>query len=151
MIFNRLRSNQILLSFPQLLPSKTSSKLATAQGSNLTNFGKLQLLLVLTGAMEQNKLLTKLFKKNSISQIKKPNILGIPFFINHITTIIILNSKIHKNDKYARMKNTSITFFQRLNKQPPFFSKIFPTYNQEEKHLKPQAGDVYNFSISQVH
>ena len=49
------------------------------------------------------------------------------------------------------MKNTALTFFQRLNKQPPFFSKIDPIYNQERKYLKPLSGKVYNFSIKQVH
>ena len=49
------------------------------------------------------------------------------------------------------MNNTALTFFQRLNKQPPFFSKFYPIDNQERKHLKPLAGYVYNFSIKQVH
>ena len=49
------------------------------------------------------------------------------------------------------MKNTSLTLFQRLNKQPPFFSKVYPVYNQERKYLKPLSGNVYNFSIKQVH
>ena len=49
------------------------------------------------------------------------------------------------------MKNTALKFFQRINKQPPFFSKFYPTYNQQRKHLKPLSGNVYNFSIKQVH
>ena len=49
------------------------------------------------------------------------------------------------------MKNTSLTFFQRLNKQPPVFSKFYPIYNQQRKHLTPLTGYEYNFSISQVH
>ena len=49
------------------------------------------------------------------------------------------------------MKNTILTFFQRLNKQPPFFSKFYPKYNQERKTPKPPSGNVYNFSIKQVH
>ena len=49
------------------------------------------------------------------------------------------------------MKNTALTFFQRLNKQPPFFSKFYPIYNQERRHLKPLSGTTYNFSIKQVH
>ena len=49
------------------------------------------------------------------------------------------------------MKNTALTFFQRLNKQPSFFSKFYPLYNQEQKHLKPLSGNIYNFSIKQVH
>ena len=38
------------------------------------------------------------------------------------------------------MKNTSLTF-----------SKFYPLYNQERKHLKPLAGYVYNFSKNLVH
>ena len=49
------------------------------------------------------------------------------------------------------MKNTALTCFQRINKQLPFFSKFYPIYNQERKHLKPLAGYIYNFSIKQVH
>ena len=49
------------------------------------------------------------------------------------------------------MKNTALTFFQRLNKQPPFFSKFYPIYNQEQKYLKPLSGSIYNFSIKQFH
>ena len=48
------------------------------------------------------------------------------------------------------MKNTTLTFFQRLNKQLPFFSKFYPIYNQERRHLKPLSGTIYNFSIKQV-
>ena len=50
-----------------------------------------------------------------------------------------------------RTKNISLAFFQRLNKQPPFFSKFYPIYNQERKYLKPLSGNVCNFSIKQVH
>ena len=49
------------------------------------------------------------------------------------------------------MENTALTFFQRLNKQPPFFSKFYPIYNQKRKYLKPLSGNVYNVSIKQVH
>ena len=51
------------------------------------------------------------------------------------------------------MNNTALTFFHRINKQPPFFSKInFTLYNtQERKHLKPLAHYVYCVSIEQVH
>ena len=49
------------------------------------------------------------------------------------------------------MKNTTLTFFQRLNKQPPFFSKFYPISNQKRKHLKPLSGNIYNFSIKQAH
>ena len=50
------------------------------------------------------------------------------------------------------MKNrAALKFFQRLNKQPPFFSKFYPIYNHERKHLKPLSENVYNFSIKRVH
>ena len=81
----------------------------------------------------------------------KHNIIGIPFITKCILTINNLNSKIHIKDKYTRVKNTSFTFFQRINKQPPFFSKFHPIYNQERKHLKPLSGNMYNFSIKQIH
>ena len=62
-----------------------------------------------------------------------------------------MNSKILIKDKYTKTKDTSLTFFQRLNKQPPFFSKFYPIYNQQRKYLKPLSGNIYNFSIKQVH
>ena len=101
--------------------------------------------------MEQNKILDKPYKQTFHITDIKHNILGISFITKDIPTINILNSKIHIKDKYTRMKNTALTFFQRLNKQPPFFSKFYPIYNQERKHLKPLSGNVYNFSIKQVH
>ena len=81
----------------------------------------------------------------------KHNIIGIPFITKYIPTINILNSKLHIKDKYTTIKNTALTFFQRLNKQPPFFSKFYPIYNQERRHLKPLSGAVYKLSIKQVH
>ena len=101
--------------------------------------------------MEQNKLISRPFKQTfHITDIKQ-NIIGIQFITTYIPTIYILNKRIHIKDKYTRMKNTALTFFQRKNKQPPFFSKFYPIYNQERKHLKPLSGNVYNFSIKQVH
>ena len=49
------------------------------------------------------------------------------------------------------MKNTSLTFFHRINKQPPFFSKFYPIYDQEKKYLKTLSGNMYTFSIKQIH
>ena len=101
--------------------------------------------------MEQNKILNKPFKQTfHITDIKR-NIIGIPFITKYIPTINILNSKLHIKDKYTKMKNTALTFFQRLNKQPQFFSKFYPIYHQERKYLKPLSGSIYNFSIKQVH
>ena len=95
--------------------------------------------------MEQNKILSKPFKQIFHITDIKHDIIGILFITK------ILNNKLHIKDKYTRTKNTALTFFQRLNKQPPFFSKIYPIYNQERKHLKPLSGNVYNSSIKQVH
>ena len=73
-----------------------------------------------------------------------------PFISKYIPTIKIPNSKKHVKDKYTLLKNTSIFFFKRLNKQPPFSPKFYPICNQERKHLKPLAGYIYNFSTIQV-
>ena len=143
--------NEIKTLHPKLTPLKTSSKLATAQGSTLINYGKIQLFLLPTRTMEQNKILTKPFKQIFHITDIKHNIIGIPFISKYIPTINILNSKILIKDKYTKTKDTSLTFFQRLNKQPPFFSKFYPIYNQQRKHLKPLSGNIYNFSIKQVH
>ena len=78
---------------------KLASKLARAQGSTLTNYGKIQLFLVPTRTMEQNKLLNKPFKQTFHITDMKHNIIGIPFITNYIPTINILNSKIHIKDK----------------------------------------------------
>ena len=109
------------------------------------------MFLVPTRTMEQNKILTKPFKQTFHITDIKHNIIGIPFITKYIPTINILNSKLHIKDKYTKMKNTALTFFQRSNKQPPFFSKFYPIYNQEQKYLKPLSGSIYNFSIKQVH
>ena len=125
--------------------------MATAQGSTLVNYGKIQLFLVPTRTMEKNKILNKPFKQIFHFTDIKHNIIGIPFITKYIPTINILNSKIHNKEKYTKTKNTALTFFQRLNKQPPFFSKFHPIYNQKRKHLKPLSGLIYIFSIKQVH
>ena len=85
---------------PKMLPLKTSRRLATAQRLSLTNYGKIQFLLVPTRTMEQNKLLNKPFKQTFHITDMKHNIVGIPFITEHIPSIIILNSKLHINDKY---------------------------------------------------
>ena len=143
--------NEIRTLHPNLTPLETSSKLATAQGSTLVSYGKIQLFLLPTRTLEQNKILNKPFKQIFHITDNKHNIIGIPFITKHIPTINILNSKIHIKDKSTKTKNTALTFFQRLNKQPPFFSKFYPIYNQQRKHLKPLSVNIYNFSIKQVH
>ena len=137
--------NEIKTLHPNLTPLETSSKLETAQGSTLVNYGKIQLFLVPTRTIEQNKILNKSFKQTFRITDIKHNIFGIPFITKYIPTINILNSKIHIKDRYTKTKNTALTFFQRLNKQPPFFSKFYPIYNQERKHLKPLSENIYKF------
>ena len=63
----------------------------------------------------------------------------------------ILDSKTNITDKNTRMQNTALTFFKRINKQPPFFSKCYPIFKKERKHLKPLSGYIYEFPIKQVH
>ena len=150
-IINTPTWNEIKTLHPKLTPLATSSKLATAQGSTLINYGKVQLFLLPTRTMEQNKTLNKPFKQTFHITDIKHNIIGIPLIIKYIPTINILNSKLLIKDKYTKTKDTALTFFQRLNKQPPFFSKFYPIYNQQRKHLKPLSGNIYNFSIKQVH
>ena len=100
--------------------------------------------------MEQNKLMSKPFKQTFHITDIEHNMNGIPFITKHIPTINILNSRIHIRDKYTRMKITASTFSQRIKKQPHIFSKFYPKYNQERKHLKPLAGYIYKFSIKNV-
>ena len=100
--------------------------------------------------MEQNKILSKPFKQIFHITDIKHNINGIPFKSKYIPTIKILNSKILVKDKYTKTKNTALTFFQRLNKQPPFFSNFYPIYKIQRKHLS-LSKNTYNFSIKQVH
>ena len=105
--------NEIKTLHPNLRPLETSSKLGTAQGSTLVNYGKIQLFLLTTRTMEQNKILNKPFKQIFHNTDIKPNILSIPFITKYIPTTNILNSKIHIKDKYTKTKNTALTFFQR--------------------------------------
>ena len=74
--------NEIQTLHPKILPSKTSRKLATAQGSSLKIFGKIQLLLIPTRTIKENKLLTKTFKHTF-------HILGIPFITIYIVPLLI--------------------------------------------------------------
>ena len=70
--------NEIKTLHSNLIPMKTASKLATAQGSTLIKYGKIQFFLVTTRTMEQNKILSKPFKQT-----------------------------FHIKDKFTRMKNTA--------------------------------------------
>ena len=79
--------NEIKTLHPKLTPLETSSKLATAQGSTLVNYGKIQLFLLPTRTMEQNKILNKPFKQIFHITDIKHNIIGIPFISKYIPTI----------------------------------------------------------------
>ena len=67
--------NEIQTLYPKWLPSKTASKLATAQGSCLTNYGQIQLNLVPTQTMEQKKLLNNSCKQTQEKAYKVNNFL----------------------------------------------------------------------------
>ena len=142
--------NEIKILHPKITPIKTTSILATAQGSILTNYGKIQLFLVPTKTMEQNKLLNKPFKQIFHITDIKHNIIEIPFITKNIPTNNILDSKINIKDKYTRKQNTASAFFHRMYKQPPFFSKFYSIYSKERKYLKPLSGHIYEFLIKQV-
>ena len=101
--------------------------------------------------MEQNKLLNKPFKQSFHITDRKHNIIEIPFITKYKLSNNILDSKINMKDNYRRMQNTALTFFQRMNKQPPFFSKFYPISNKEIKHLKSLSGCIYELPIKQDH
>ena len=98
-----------------------------------TYFGKIQFFLVPTRTMVKNKLLNKYFKQilNNITDIKQ-NLVETLFITKFIPSISILNSKLHIKDKYTRTNDTSLTFFQRINKQPPFFLNFTPYTSKDE-------------------
>ena len=143
-IINTPTWNEIKTLHPKLIPLKTDRRLATAQGSTFTNYGKIQLFLVPTKRMEQNKLLNKPFKQTFHITDIKHNIIGIPFITKYIPIINILDRKINIKDKHTRMHNTALAFFQRMNKQPPFFSKLYPIIIKEENILNHSQDTFMN-------
>ena len=74
--------------------------------------------------MEQKKFLHKSFERIIRITDIKHNIVGIPFITKYIPTMNILNSKLQIKDKYTKLNILSVTFFQRLNKQPHFLKKF---------------------------
>ena len=86
-IFNIPTWNEIKILHPRLISVKTTSRLATSQGSTLTNYGTIQFFLVPTKTIEQNKLLNKTFKQIFHITDIKHNINGIPFISKYIPTI----------------------------------------------------------------
>ena len=121
--------NEIKTLHPNLTPLEISSKLATSQGSTLVNYGKIQLLLVPTRTMEQNKILNKPFKQTfqfHITDIKH-NIIGKPFITKYIPKTNILNSKIHIKDKYTKKNEKhSLNFLSKIKQTTTIFLKILP-------------------------
>ena len=115
--------NEIKTLHPKLIPLKRASRLATAQGLTLTNYGKIQLILVPTRTREQNKLLNKPFKQTFHITDINYNIIGIPFFTKYIPTI--LNSKFHRKNKYTRMNN-SINILPKNKQTTTILLKILP-------------------------
>ena len=93
--------------------------------------------------MEQNKLLNKPFKQFFHITDIKHNIIGFPFITKYIPTINMLDSKINIKAKYTKMQNNALTFFQRMNKQPPFFSKFYPIYNKETKNISNHSHVIF--------
>ena len=152
-IINTPTWSEIKILHPKLIPSKTTSKLATAQGSTLTNYGKIQLFLVPTKSMEQNKLLNQPFKQTFHITDIKHNIIRVPFITKHLPTFIILDNKINIKDKYTRKHNTALTFFQRMNKQPPFSQNFTPFIRKKENILSYSQDKFMNFrsKIKQFH
>ena len=116
--------NEIKTLHPNLTPLETSSKLATAQGSTLVNYGKIQLFLLPTRTMEQNKILNKPFKQIFHFTDIKHNIIGIPFISKYIPTINILNSKIHIKNKYTKTKKHSINILPKIKQTTAIFLKL---------------------------
>ena len=87
--------NEIKVLHPKLKPLKTTSRLATAQGSTLTDYGQIQFFLVPTRTMEQNKIMSKPFKQTFHVTDIKHNIIGIPLITKKIPSIKILKRRIH--------------------------------------------------------
>ena len=116
--------NEIKTLHPKLTPLATSSKLATAQGSTLVNYGKIQLFLLPTRTMEQNKILNKPFKQIFHITDIKHNIIGILFISNYIPTVNILNSKILIKVKYTKTKKYSSNIFSKVKQRTTILIKI---------------------------
>ena len=129
---------------------KTSKKLATAQGSSLTNYGKIQLYLVPTWTLEQNKLLDKpLLQIFHLTAIKR-NIVGVPFITKSIPTINILNSRLHIKEKYTKQLLHPY-FFSEESINNPHFSQNSTLKTQQRKHLKHfQVMNVTSLSVKYI-
>ena len=74
--------------------------------------------------MEQNKILNKPFKQIFHITDIKHNIIGKPFITKYITTINILNSKIHIKDKYTKKnKKYSPNILPKIKQTTTIFLK----------------------------
>ena len=118
--------NEIKTLHPNLTLLQTSSKMATAQGSTIVNYGKIQLFLLPTRTMEQSKILNKPFKQTFHITDIRHKIIGLPFITNYIPTINILNGKIHIKDKYTKTKKHSLNILPKIKQKTTIFLKIFP-------------------------
>ena len=98
--------------------------------------------------MEQNKLLKKPFKQIFHITDLKHKIIGIPFITKYIPTINLLDSKIIIEDKYTRKQNTALTFLERMNKQPPFFSNFTPSIIKKENILSHSQDTFTIFRVN---
>ena len=105
--------NEIKTLHPTLAPIKTASKLATAQGSTLVHYGKIQLFLVPTRTMEQNKILNKPFKQTFHITDIKHNIISIPCITKYIPKINnLINNKIFRP---LILKKKAITYLDDVS------------------------------------
>ena len=128
--------NEIHNLHPKFFASKTSYKLATAQGTNLTKYGKNFQSLIPTRKMEQNKLLLKPFKKILRKTDIKHKISGVPFITKNIPTTNILNSKLQTKEKYLQNLIIHLYYFFKEKINNPIFSKFYTMYNQQKKTFK---------------
>ena len=72
-----------------MLLQNATSKLATAQGKNLQNYGKIKFQLQPTKTTENYKLLKTFFTDIIYITSKKPNIIGALFITKNIPTVNI--------------------------------------------------------------
>ena len=119
---------------------KTASKLATTQGSTLINLGKIQLFLVPTRTMEQNKILNKSFKQTFHITDIKHNSIGIPFITKYIPTISILNSKIHDKDQNKQQIYMSDLEFKTIH-------NFFRITSSSIKYMKDSNCDIISLHV----
>ena len=120
----------------QINTFRDSKQIRNSARLNPNKLQKNPIFLRPTKKMEQNELLNKPFEQPFHITDIKHNIIGFPFITKYIPNISIIDSKIDIKNKYRKMNNTALTFFQRMNKQRPIFSKFYPIYNKEKFKLR---------------